>query len=59
MTQQQITKYNALMKRREMLANFVYVSDLPLFENNGIVLYAAVQLAMKTINEIDIEIENL
>lgn len=59
MTAQQITKYNALMKRREQLANFIYVSDLAIFVNNGILLDAAVRIAENTIQEIDNEIANL
>ena len=59
MTPQQIARYNALMKRREQLANFIYVSDFAIFVNNGILLDAAVELAKKTINEIDLEIGRL
>ena len=59
MTPQQIARYNALMKRREQLANFIYVSDFAIFVNNGILLDAAVELAKKTINEIDLEIGKL
>ncbi len=59
MTPQQIARYNALMKRREQLANFIYVSDFTIFVNNGILLDAAVELAKKSINEIDSEIGNL
>lgn len=59
MTPQQIARYNALMKRREQLANFIYVSDFTIFVNNGILLDAAVELAKKSINEIDAEIGNL
>lgn len=59
MTQNQITRYNTLMKRREQLANFIYVSDFTIFASNGIILDAAVSLAKKTIVEIDNEIENL
>lgn len=59
MTRNQITKYNALIKRREQLANFIYVSDFTIFTSNGIILDAAVSLAKKTIIEIDNEIANL
>lgn len=59
MTLSQITKYNALMKRREQLANFVYVSNFAIFSNTGIVLDAAVDIAIDTINKIDNEIANL
>lgn len=59
MTQSQITKYNALIKRREQLANFIYVSDFTIFVDNGIILDAAVSLAKKTIVEIENEIANL
>ena len=59
MTPQQIARYNALMKRREQLANFIYVSDFAFFTNNGILLDAAVELAKKSINEIDLEISTL
>lgn len=58
MTTQQIQKYNALMKRREQLANFIYVSDFAL-TNNDITLIAAVEVAKNTIAEIDQEIQNL
>lgn len=47
------------MKRREQLANFIYVSDFAIFTNNGILLDAAVELAKKSINEIDKEISTL
>lgn len=47
MTQSQITRYNALIKRREQLANFIYVSDFTIFASNGIILDAAVSLAKK------------
>lgn len=47
------------MKRREQLVNFINVSDLAIFVNNGILLDAAVELAKKTIAEIDNEISNL
>ena len=59
MTPQQIARYNALMKRREQLANFIYVSDFAIFVNNGILLDVAVELAKKSINEIDLEISKL
>lgn len=59
MTPQQIARYNALMKRREQLANFIYVSDFAIFVNNNILLDAAVELAKKSINEIDLEISKL
>ncbi len=59
MTEQQVQKYNALIKRREQLANFIYVSDFTIFTSNGIILDAAVSLAKKTIIEIDNEIANL
>lgn len=59
MTQNQITRYNTLMKRREQLANFIYVSDFTIFASNGIILDAAVSLAKNTIVEIDNEIANL
>lgn len=59
MTPWQIAKYNALMKRREQLDNFIYVSDFAIFTNNGILLDAAVELAKKSINEIDLEISTL
>lgn len=59
MTPKQINKYNALIKRREQLANFIYVSDLPIFTSNEILLEAAVEQAKKTIMEIDNEIAKL
>lgn len=59
MTKLQILRYNTLMKRREQLANFIYVSDFTIFVDNGIILDAAVSLAKKTIIEIDNEIANL
>lgn len=59
MTPQQIARYSALTKRREQLMNFIYVSDFTIFVTNGILLDAAVELAKKSINEIDIEISNL
>ena len=59
MTPHQISRYNALMKRREQLANFIYVSDFAIFVNNGILLDAAVEVAKKSINEIDNEIARL
>jgi hypothetical protein len=59
MTPQQIARYNNLMKRREQLANLIYVSDFAIFTNNGILLDAAVELAKKSINEIDFEIGKL
>lgn len=59
MTQSQIARYNALVNRREQLANFIYVSDFTIFASNGIILDAAVSLAKKTIIEIDNEIANL
>lgn len=58
MTQQQINRYNALVKRREQLANFIYVSDFAI-ATNGITLAAAVEIAKNTINEIDLEINKL
>lgn len=59
MTQQQIARYNALMKRREQLVNFINVSDFTIFASNGILLDAAVELARKTIVEIENEIAKL
>ena len=59
MTPLQITKYNALMKRREQLINFVYVSNLAIFTDSGIILDAAVNVAVDTINKIDSEIASL
>lgn len=59
MTPKQINKYNALIKRREQLANFIYVSDLPIFTSNEILLEVAVEQAKKTIMEIDNEIAKL
>ena len=59
MTPTQIARYNTLMKRREQLANFIYVSDFAIFVNNGILLDAAVEQARKSINEIDNEIARL
>ena len=59
MTQNQIGRYNALMKRREQLANFIYVSDFAIFVNNGILLDAAVEQAKKSIIEIDNEIAKI
>jgi len=59
MTQTQIARYNALIKRREQLANFIYVSDFAIFVNNGILLDAAVEQAKKTIMEIDNEIAKI
>ena len=59
MTQNQIARYNALVKRREQLVNFINVSDFTIFASNGILLDAAVELARKTIVEIDNEIAKL
>ena len=59
MTATQIARYKALMKRREQLANFIYVSDFAIFANNCILLDAAVEVAKKSINEIDLEISKL
>ena len=59
MTPKQINKYNALVRRREQLANFIYVSDFPIFVSNMPLLEAAVEQAKKTIVEIDNEIANL
>ena len=59
MTPSQILRYNALMKRREQLVNFIYVSDFAIFTNSGIILDAAVNVAIDTINKIDSEIANL
>ena len=59
MTQNQIARYNSLMKRREQLANFIYVSDFAIFVNNGILLDAAVEQAKKSIIEIDNEIAKI
>ena len=59
MTQYQIARYNALVKRREQLVNFINVSDFTIFTSNGILLDAAVELARKTIVEIDNEIAKL
>ena len=59
MTTAQITKYNALMKKRELLMNFIYVSDFAIFASNGIILDAAVRMAENTIKEIDNEISKL
>lgn len=59
MTQRQIAKYNALVKRREQLVNFINVSDFTMFASNGILLDAAVELARKTIVGIDNEIAKL
>lgn len=59
MTQRQIARYNALVKRREQLVNFINVSDFTMFASNGILLDAAVELARKTIVEIDNEIAKL
>ena len=59
MTQRQIARYNALVKRREQLVNFINVSDFTIFASNGILPDAAVELARKTIVEIDNEIAKL
>lgn len=59
MTPQQIERYKYLMKRREQLANFIYVSDFAMFSNAGILLDAAVRIAENTIQEIDLEIRKL
>ena len=59
MTPTQIARYNTLMKRREQLANFIYVSDFAIFTTNGILLDAAVEQAKKSIMEIDNEIAKL
>lgn len=58
MTPQQIIKYNELIKRREQLANFIYISDFA-FTNNDLTLVAAVEMAKNTIQEIDSEIAKL
>lgn len=58
MTPTQIARYNALVKRREQLVNFINVSDFAI-ASNGITLVAEVELANNTINEIDNEIANL
>ena len=44
MTPHQFSRYNALIKRREQLANFIYVSDF-VIASNDITLVAAVELA--------------
>lgn len=59
MSPTQIARYNALMKRREQLMNFIYVSDFAIFVNNGILLDAAVEQAKKSILEIDQEIARI
>lgn len=59
MTTTQINRFNALIKRREQLVNFIQISDLTIFANNGILLDAAVEQAKKTIIEIDNEISKL
>lgn len=59
MTKNQISRYNALIKRREQLANFVYVSNFTIFADSGIILDAAANVAIDTINKIDSEIANL
>lgn len=68
MNKERRIKYNALLRRREQLANFIYIAELPLV-NNGfgdlcsikefLMIDAATDLAYKTIIEIDIEIEKL
>lgn len=58
MTTAQISRYNALVKRREQLANFIYVSDFALTADN-ITLAAAVRMVENTIAEIDNEIAKL
>ena len=58
MTPQQIERYKYLVKRREQLANFIYISDFA-FSNNDLTLYAAVETAKNTIQEIDNEISKL
>lgn len=68
MTKHQLKQYNKLLRRREQLANFIYLAELPLV-NNGfgglcsikdyVVLDTATDLAYRTIVEIDKEIENL
>lgn len=59
MSPTQIARYNALVKRREQLMNFIYVSDFAIFVNNGILLDAAVEQAKKSILEIDQEIARI
>ena len=59
MSPTQIARYNALIKRREQLMNFIYVSDFAIFVNNGILLDAAVEQAKKSILEIDQEIARI
>ena len=59
MSPTQIARYNTLMKRREQLMNFIYVSDFTIFVNNGILLDAAVEQAKKSILEIDQEIARI
>ena len=59
MRKTQIAKCNSLMKRREQLANFVYVSNFSIFTDSGIILDAAVNVAIDTINKIDSEIAKL
>lgn len=65
MTPQQIRRYEALMKRREQLLNFIYVAELPLTFFGGqsladmVMLDQAIELARNTIIEIEKEIAKL
>lgn len=68
MTKHKLEQYNKLLRRREQLANFIYLAELPLISNGVdglcsikefLMIDAATDLAYKTIIEIDIEIEKL
>lgn len=68
MTKHQLEQYNKLLRRREQLANFIYLAELPLVSNGFgglcsikefLTIDGATELAYRTIVEIDKEIENL
>ena len=68
MTKHQLEQYNKLLRRREQLANFIYLAELPLVSNGFgslcsikecLMIDGATELAYSTIVEIDKEIENL
>lgn len=68
MTEHQRRRYNRLLYRRAQLANFIYLTELPLISDgigglcsikDYVMLDTVTELAYRTIVEIDKEIENL
>lgn len=57
MEQLQSLRYNILLRQRAMLANFIYLSNFAVFVDEDIVFDAAVNIAMDTINKIDMELQ--